>query len=635
MRGGCQATRTAEERERAREPDLVRLTALDAIAAFCFEAVFVERKPPRHKSPARGKLRLPRMRVRRLARQSPSFVLLLPGLFCVCLFIVAGPWSPAVSTLPAAATETSTAAPHRLPTSAPTGAVTPETKAHFPRKPRIILGNETGEFCNRLLAIAVGLSLAKSTNSTLVLWGGWKTTVNDALDVERLVAFAGDSVALEDAQPADAIVLHEDAQEQTWCGSKASLTAVRTWMRPHLAARLQAEQALQRLKQSGKVRTTMAVHGRNQRNLCRMRTNKFPDFCHESSAYDNENRTYDICDYRMSPALARAVSSEWPDANFSDVGVYLMTDSERPDYDATFLRPALPAPFVLALQQNVSMIADMWAAANADYYLANPISSCEGVVAQWRAELHGDHRVRQYPRRCFEPYAQPEVASDVCRHTRVFTLGHPGDLNECEMVLALAVALSKLEGASGGRLVLWGPWRALVEARIDLAHLKRARPMVQFVLATKMPHSRPQTKERYWFGIQLNPRAEASCAAGKVLNALKHAIRPRLGANASALNAPSRPSLVGRSFCFAGSQPLQSRAQPLRVPILSQGLEQAWRNARSAEYVGGARNACDQIAAHWAAEELKPRDCFGPYLLQAEDSSRIRAVKSQDTWECS
>jgi hypothetical protein len=506
-------------------------------------------------------------------------------------------------------------------------------------KPRITLGIEAGEFCNRLLAVAVGISLAKSSNSTFVLWGGWKTQTVHELDLELLQAYAGDSIALEgDAQPMDAMVLHEDAQQEIWCGSKVSLDVIRFGMRPRAEARELAERALFSLRRHAQVNMTMAVHGRNQRNICRKRTNKFPDFCHESSLYDNEKRKFDICDYRMSKSLASAVTAEWPEHRLQGLGVFLMTDRERPDMDATYLASGLPSPFAHAVHENFSMVADLWAAANADYYLANPISSCEGVVAQWRAELHGPDRVRQFPRTCFEPYRRRQAETDVCRHTRAFTLDDPQSMNACEMVLALAVALSKLDGVDGGRLVLWGPWRDLVETHIDLAHLRRARPSVQFVLTTKMPLSRLMTKPIIWYAALLDPRKEATCAAGKALDALRSALRPRLGLAHGAGNVSLLPTLPN-TYCFGRTRRqtvdgAQTSSSFSRNQSPSVSLAHVWQQAQTASYQGSALSACDQIAAHWAGREMEPKDCFGPYFRSAEDSRAIREIKSFSRWGC-
>jgi len=150
---------------------------------------------------------------------------------------------------------------------------------------RITLGTVAGENCNRLLAIGVGIALAMQNSSQFVLWGGWRDTVERDLDVEQLARFAGAALVFEDDMPRNAVVLHDDAQEQIWCGSKASLSAIRHGMRPKRAYQDEAARALSAMRAQG-AQTIVALHGRNQRRICRKRTNKYPDFCHEDSVYE-------------------------------------------------------------------------------------------------------------------------------------------------------------------------------------------------------------------------------------------------------------------------------------------------------------------------------------------------------------
>ena len=174
---------------------------------------------------------------------------------------------------------------------------------------RITLGTVAGENCNRLLAIGVGIALAMQNHSQFVLWGGWRDTVARDLDVEQLSRFAGAALAIEDDMPRDAEVLHDDAQEQIWCGSKASLSAIRHGMRPKRTYQDEAEQALREMRAKG-AQTIVALHGRNQRRICRKRTDKYPDFCHEDSVYECgflhcEARHTDTGRYRTATRSAR------------------------------------------------------------------------------------------------------------------------------------------------------------------------------------------------------------------------------------------------------------------------------------------------------------------------------------------
>jgi hypothetical protein len=59
------------------------------------------------------------------------------------------------------------------------------------------------------------------------------------------------------------------------------------------------------------------------------------------------------------------------------------------------------------------MLADMWTSSLADFYVANTMSSCEGIVAQWRI-FHGKpHTV--YPRSCFDGFSEkPDEEEPMC-----------------------------------------------------------------------------------------------------------------------------------------------------------------------------------------------------------------------------
>jgi len=123
----------------------------------------------------------------------------------------------------------------------------------------------------------------------------------------------------------------------------------------------------------------------------------------------------------------------------------------------------------------------MWMAATSDYYLANPLSSCEAVVAQWRAQLwSGD--VKQYPTDCYSGFAheQFDTIQDTCRHTNAIALAHPGNLSVCERVVVLASALQRLENGVGV-FVAWGPWKVLLQHDLDLDFFQKAVPGIELV----------------------------------------------------------------------------------------------------------------------------------------------------------
>jgi len=338
----------------------------------------------------------------------------------------------------------------------------------------------------------------------------------------------------------------------------------------------------------------------------------------------------------LTPELASTIVNEWPEHDFaaSTAAIYLMTDRERPDVDATFFRPSLPAPFAFARHDNASVFTDLWAAALADFYVANPISSCEGIVAQWRASLHGG-KVGQFPRQCYEPYAKPQAADRaLCRHTSAYTLDDPAGMGPCEMLVAVAVALAKM--AQGGRLVLWGPWRDLFQAQVDLGALARVRPDVQLVFTTKMPHSMSWTAPRNWQAVRLNATQELRCAAGKPLRALQAALRPR-AVEAALVTEAQRDTTTANnntySFCFgAGS---------VKAPTHeTTSLHDASVRASTPGYVGSASSACDYVAAHW---HVQSDACFAGYAHGAEPTAllrefSIRAAKpywrSTHTWHC-
>jgi len=345
--------------------------------------------------------------------------------------------------------------------------------------------------CNKLLQIFGYYTFVKfrDPNATLVVSGGSTAVFKRMLDMSLLDAYTKSTLVFTDEKLDDDVAVNVNS---LWCTFRPSLDVVKYGVRPAKALRDQGEAVIAELRSRGALRV-VSVHGRTfEAEGCAGHAGPANHICHTSNRrFRMENA---LCDFDRVNAT-RAAAEAWPRAPIADArtGFYLSHDSFAPKPGMNFtelrnysaMRSTYDCRACLQSARETPMLADMWTSAQADFYLANPASSCEPIVAQWRAALRGPGRpLHQYPADCYSGFEQPQEPSmqRMCAHTNAVALSalRGKGSGVCAQALALAVALERV--ASGGVFVAWGPWRDLVLTAVDLAALEAAFPALEVSL---------------------------------------------------------------------------------------------------------------------------------------------------------
>jgi len=134
--------------------------------------------------------------------------------------------------------------------------------------------------------------------------------------------------------------------------------------------------------------------------------------------YFQADPQYSLCDVMFSDfnkAYFRNVSPEFPrDENYV---VIFATDKQRPQGDAELKKNLPNRTISLAeldanltkIPGNQLMIIEMWALAQTDYFVAQPLSSCETIIMHWRYALFGISDKMSFPPDCYEIYNQERL----------------------------------------------------------------------------------------------------------------------------------------------------------------------------------------------------------------------------------
>ena len=107
----------------------------------------------------------------------------------------------------------------------------------------------------------------------------------------------------------------------------------------------------------------------------------------------------DICPYTESSISRIFDSSEIIES--SPTSVYLATDQEKSEVDKRIISRLIKRDIVVHVGAANDIMQDIWASVESDFHFGNPSSSCDGLVAQWRALAHKPSRT-MFPRLCYE-----------------------------------------------------------------------------------------------------------------------------------------------------------------------------------------------------------------------------------------
>jgi hypothetical protein len=541
-----------------------------------------------------------------------------------------------------------------------------------------------GQTCNNYLSLALGVTQARLHNARFLLWGRWKEIIIQ-FDVDRLAAMIGDDLQVDDAGESDRVP-KASCSETVWCASRLSLDIIRDVLRPPAKDRVLGLAALAKLRESGAT-TLVSVHGRFIRGNCLTQGQRLAYFCHEKDLVDGKLESswdFHYCAYGLSPALANTVRRTWPERDWGreKLGFFLSSDGFQSKIDSTY-NSSLPMPpgVVEAFKPTgTSMPADMWwvgalacsltalarvcavacrASVFADYYVSTPLSSCEGIIAQWRNVLNNRTTSNGvWPTECYKSYKEPQRREGFCEHTNVVIIDDPGPhMSLCDKLLVLGTAIIK---ARNGGLLLWGPWRHLVETYLDVGHLRRAFAHVEFSMQDVFrTHSRYESHPGNWYSVRLNATKELGCARRKTLRALRDGFRPnaQVQQEASAALAAwtgrqvwlQRREDVANASLLHGSCAAAAAIAGAPLPALlvnTSSAGQLWASVHQPGLLGTGQpmTSCAQVVATWRAAmntaELSPEACFVRMVNDSDDATILTTGRPSrgmwwDDWLCS
>jgi len=469
--------------------------------------------------------------------------------------------------------------------------------------------NPGGGFCNQALEFSVAYLRARKLNRVFVLYGATAAAFESLLDMDLLLSYTNGTLLLTREMPyfarnaiADSIVrfahLKNIKLSNLWCASRVSLDIVR-FMQPNSKLRAQAREIVAGLRKSPSD-VVVSVHGRSfMPEGCYGRLTRWGPTCHFSSTFAGRDT---LCDYSW-PVVSALLKQHWPALARSPPALYLSSDGQNASLAQTYHRAG--SVDVLRVKQSptdLPMPVDMLVSALADVYIANPSSTCEPIIAQWRHEQRpAGTSLNQWPQDCYDGFArkpQPSLAT-LCDHNFQVTLDKPGAMSTCERVLALASAVAKAHAKRGG-VLLWGPWLELVREEFNASALaayinvdaRSGELGVDFsVQGSVVP--------MYFSAALLNPEAEVNCVRGRAVDALRVALRPRNHeAFARALQLAARDT--GGKWCHASSP---------------------WFATAPFETTSSS-SPCGQVLAHWDAA-LEPRSCYGGFATAPEPTAEL------------
>jgi len=114
----------------------------------------------------------------------------------------------------------------------------------------------------------------------------------------------------------------------------------------------------------------------------------------------------DMCPF-SSASLLRLLDTSVP---FKTSAIYLSTDQQKPAADKDIVNALAKRGIAVQLGAADDILQDIWASVESDFHFGNPSSSCDGLIAQWRAHA-GKPAATMYPAECFSGYfgASPDV----------------------------------------------------------------------------------------------------------------------------------------------------------------------------------------------------------------------------------
>ncbi|KAH9252063.1 hypothetical protein BASA81_010045 [Batrachochytrium salamandrivorans] len=305
-----------------------------------------------------------------------------------------------------------TTRPTTRPTVQPTTIATTLSPTQLSPKTPIYytLDFPVGRFCNQLLALSTAMERVKKIPQAVLVLGDAWSYLRNLLDIETMAKWMGGShkLVFKDRHGYNAGYVVTSSWWDRACAERVVRDSIVSGLVPWPEIQTLAQNKIAALKQRG-ANSTLAVHVRSFEGECNQRTQdpaKYGSFCHIDATQLNGKLNQCLFQPKAA-AFLQELRNEFPTVDLSSsaaIGLFLSSDGLSPFVDAEFAQ-AFPNVERASAGVETAMLVDMWTSSLADVYVANTMSSCESIVAQWRAK-HGKPNT-QYPRACFDGYSAP------------------------------------------------------------------------------------------------------------------------------------------------------------------------------------------------------------------------------------
>lgn len=543
------------------------------------------------------------------------------------------------------------------------------------------IGGGWGRQCNQLLILSTAIELADRDNFVLI------ADLNDfpvlaKVDVDLLEQTYKDNLILRkhgNPRLTDFNISEGLVQPTTyWCGLKMKMDVIRRGIRPRAEYIKEAERSVKEMRQIiGPNADLMSVHIRHYDGLC---ANLLPDICEHRSDYEFRPEPFG-CNQTLTQEYLDWVKSDWPDHNWKgrDLNIYMSTDRQVESIDRSYVEhykqfgiarvfdPDVPHTeskrFKNEYKRSTDMLTDMWIGVLTDFHVAMLRSSCDKIVSEWRGVIRASDRIDTvHPRSCLGAYyyTPPHSKHDYCPHTKFLALDtsmldspYKSYCAACELILALAVTLSKAQNQGMQQIHIYNEHGDFIKETIDYLNVEKLLgiPILFRHTPEALLYDRKQIYNSGKFrGSAIRALNQVKCAKGATLKHLVgKTIVPHedIRAEAKIVNQKvphlSESTYKGDSFCSRSGcdQQSQSTAADIsnRDSIPSSAIDiirELWERVLSDEYLFEPKSPCSQLIALWRysiGQSNGNECCFQNYGKQPEPA-KLSSIQREVYWDC-
>ena len=294
-------------------------------------------------------------------------------------------------------------------------------------RPLLKVNNYVGQFCNVMLTSLDAVMFAQQHGYNVLITDPKVRSYFKYVDLDLLQQVSGVEILLLENDPPNISKIDFDGRSKMHCAFKTTNDLVKRGFRPNLEEKRYAEERFSALKSKGKSSSvpTVSIHLRRMTctkefKVLESHYNWFREWaiCHES-----QNTKFDVLaelPHFCSEALdQRFIDSlkEFPQFNTSSFTLFVASDIGNDGteeinqrykiLDASFFDLTKTRKFgvehTIITKPGDSMISDMWLCTLTDVHKGNTHSTCDTIIAMWRAELRNGSNF-MIPKACFSNY---------------------------------------------------------------------------------------------------------------------------------------------------------------------------------------------------------------------------------------